>query len=66
MPKVYCAAGMCKHNEENLCKAKEINLSEGHVHTVHQGYKQVWTCRMFEMSEDAKRMLEAIRKTMEG
>ena len=56
MAKVWCAAGMCKWNDDNRCRAKEINLSEGHLHTVHQGFKQVWTCRAFEMSENAKRL----------
>lgn len=64
MPKVWCAAGMCKWNDDNMCNATEINLSEGHLHTVHQGFKQVWTCRAFELSEDAKRMMEQMKMMM--
>lgn len=56
MATVYCAAIECRHNKDNRCKAKSINLSEGHIHTVHQGFKQVWTCRAFEMSDFAKRI----------
>ena len=56
MAKVWCAAIECENNKNNQCKAAEINLSEGHIHTVHQGLKQVWECRNYNMSKEAKEL----------
>lgn len=56
MPKVWCAAIECENNKDNRCKAAEINLSEGHINTVHQGFKQVWECRNYSMGEEAKQL----------
>lgn len=66
MPTVYCAAIECKHNKDNKCKAKSICLSEGLVHTVWNGVEQIWRCKEFEMSEDAKRMQEELAQIMGG
>lgn len=66
MARVYCAALECKWNDGNICRAKSINLSEGHVHTVHQGFKQVWTCGAFEMSAFAKKVAAELSKFMGG
>ena len=66
MATVSCAAIECKWNESNRCKAKNINLSEGHINTLYQGYKQVWTCRQYEMSEDAKRIAAELSRIMGG
>lgn len=66
MARVYCAAVECKFNDGNICIAKSINLSEGHVHTVHQGFKQVWTCRSYEMSAIAKQVAAEVAKIMGG
>ncbi len=65
MAKVWCASIECKHNKNNQCKAKEINISDGHIHTVHQGYKQIWLCRSFAMSEIAMEMDKALKKVRE-
>lgn len=54
MTKVWCAETTCKHNKDNLCSAKKINLSAGQIHTVHEGCRQLWTCRTYEMSYEAK------------
>lgn len=56
MAKVYCAEIMCRHNKDNLCCAKEINLSSGRKHTLYDGVCQVWTCRSFEMSAAANKL----------
>ena len=55
MPKVWCAEILCEHNKNNQCKAKEINLSAGNIPTVNEGCRQIWTCRTFAMSDDAKK-----------
>lgn len=62
MAKVWCASIECKHNKNNQCKAKEINISDGYIHTVHQGYKQIWLCRSFDMSESAKEIEQVLKK----
>lgn len=54
MTKVYCACIECENNKRNICKAKTINLSAGNIATVYQGRKNIWECRMFNLSEEAK------------
>jgi hypothetical protein len=68
MPKVWCAAIECKHNKENQCTRKKINLSAGHTHTVLNGYMQYWECRMFnESSESAelRRKIESFLRSQQ-
>jgi len=65
MAKVWCAEITCKHNKNNLCKAKEINLSAGRVNTVYSGRMDVWKCRTFEESERFKQMSEVVKQMME-
>lgn len=60
MAKVWCAAIECRHNKNNQCRSKEINLTEGHIHTVHQGFKQVWGCRTYETDPKLKEIFDAI------
>lgn len=60
MLKVMCAEIECKHYSEKGCKAKEINLSVGHKHTVHDGFIRVWTCKTYEMSEESKQIHEQL------
>ena len=62
MAKVWCAAIECANNKNNLCKAAEINLSDGHIHTVHQGYKQIWECKAYNMSERSKQLEDALKQ----
>lgn len=52
MPRVWCAAIECEHNKGNQCLADEINLSNGHVHTYHQGFMEYWKCRTYTESEE--------------
>lgn len=61
MPKVWCAEIECEWCKENQCTADEINLSAGRMHTVYEGYRQVWTCRTFKMSEEAKKMIDILK-----
>lgn len=62
MARVYCAAIECANNKNNRCTAAEINLSEGHIHTVHQGLKQVWECKNYNMSDQAKQIADVIKE----
>jgi hypothetical protein len=62
MTKVWCATIECEHNKNNRCAASEINLSDGHIHTVHQGFKQVWECRTYNMSKESKQLEDRINE----
>lgn len=66
MPKLVCATLECKYNKNNRCTAKEISLSDGHIHTVHQGYKQVWECKTYEMSAEDRQLYEEMSLFMNG
>lgn len=60
--KVWCAETECEHNKDNLCKAKEINISAGRVHTIHDGYIHHWECRTFKMSEEAEKLFSMLKR----
>ena len=60
--RVYCAEIECEHYSEDGCTAEEINLTAGHMHTVHEGFRHVWTCRMFEPSPIAKEIFDKLKK----
>lgn len=62
--KVICATLECKHNEDGLCTAKQIRLSDGHVHTVFQGFKQIWECKSFEMDKMCEKILKKLSEEM--
>lgn len=62
MARVWCAAIECANNKNNRCTASEINLAEGHIHTVHQGFKQVWECRTYNMSKESKQLEDKIKE----
>lgn len=66
MAKVWCAETECEYCRENGCTAKEINISAGHIHTVHQGFRHHWECRTFKPSEDAKEMFEMLKAYFDG
>ena len=66
MPKVWCAETECEYYHENGCKAKEINISAGHIHTIHQGFAHHWECRTFKPSEDAKEMFKMLKTYFDG
>ena len=61
MTKVYCAETECKYFDDCLCTADEINLTAGHIHSVHNGFMHHWECRMFEQSKEAKEMFEMLK-----
>lgn len=61
MSKIYCASIECRHNKKNVCKAKEINLSDEHIHTKYQGFKHFHFCKTYEMSKEAVEFEEAIK-----
>lgn len=66
MPKLVCAAIECRFNKDNLCKSGTVRLSDGHIHTVHQGYKQIWECKTYEISSEAKQISEELKSFLSG
>ena len=63
MPKVICAAGECIWNDvNNLCRAKEINLSDNYIMTVYDGRQHFNKCRNYEMSEESKRIMNELKE----
>lgn len=66
MPKVICAHAECKHNKNNVCKAKEINVGAWLIHTVHHGVKRMEECKTYEESEEYKFMKKALTRITGG
>ena len=60
--KVWCAAFECIHNKNNLCKAKEINLSDSYVNTLYEGQMHCQKCRMHEEDEETKQIKKNIEE----
>lgn len=64
--KVICAAGDCEfNNDDYICTASSISLSEHYIHTAHDGFQRFNRCRTYEQSEESKRLDELIRKHFE-
>lgn len=66
MPKVWCAETECEYCKGNKCTAREINISAGHIHTVHQGFIHHWECRTFKISEEAKELFDMLKRYFDG
>lgn len=62
MTKVLCASIECKHNKDGKCRAPYISISDGHINTVHQGYKHIHECRTYEQSEESKAVEKSLKK----
>ena len=66
MTHVECAAIDCKYNNDCVCTKKEINLSNHQMHTVHEGVQNLWRCKCFEKSEEAKNIEQMCKELWEG
>lgn len=67
MTQITCACLDCKFCKENAqCTAKEIKLSWGNIATVWEGRQDVWWCKSYEMSDEAKATYEEIYKFFKG
>jgi len=67
MGEITCAAIDCKHiDDHNRCRLKKISLSEHYIHTVHEGLQHFWKCKMYEKSEETKKLermfIECLKK----
>ena len=61
---VYCPCSECKHNgKNNKCTAKSITLSAHYVQTLWEGRQEFWKCKDFVMTEEAKQIFDAIRRS---
>lgn len=60
-PRIVCAETECEYFSVDGCTAEEINLTAGHMHTVHEGYRHVWTCRTFSPSPEAKEIFDMLK-----
>ena len=61
MPKVACAEIDCKHNADGRCKAPKVSLSAEGVCTTYHGFRQFWSCKTYEMSEEAKQLYKELK-----
>ena len=67
MPKITCTCFDCKYCDDDCqCTAEEIKLTNGNIATVWEGRRDVWWCRSFEMSEEAKAIHEKVKEYFEG
>lgn len=67
MTRITCACFDCKHCNQNAeCTAEEIKLTQGSIATVWEGRQDVWWCKSFEISEEAKESYERIREIFKG
>lgn len=55
MPKVYCADDGCMYNDDNLCRAKKINLAWHSVVTVWDGRQEFHKCKMRKSPAEYRR-----------
>ena len=63
---VECAAIECKYNHDCVCTKKSINLSNHLMHTVHEGVQNLWRCKCYEKSEEAKRIEQQWKEILSG
>lgn len=61
MSKVNCASIDCEYNHDNKCTAKEIQLNDGHIHTIHQGFMHIHECKTYKKSQYCKEIEQALQ-----
>jgi len=63
---VCCAAFDCKYNNDKCrCTAQTLNLSSHSIMTVWEGRQDFLKCKNYEISDEAKRIMEQTRQFME-
>ena len=60
--KVVCATLECKWNDDGVCELKKIELQWNSVVTLWDGRQEFNRCKMYEESDDAKRIREKWEK----
>ena len=66
MTKVLCATIDCKYNNDYVCAKKEINLSDHLIHTMYEGVQNLWRCKQFEKSDEARRIEKMWKELLES
>lgn len=67
MTEITCACFDCKFCNENAqCTAKEIKLTSGNIATMWEGRQDVWWCKSFELSNEAKDFYKRVKEIMKG
>lgn len=62
---VYCGNVSCKYNGGgNKCTAKKISLTFEGLHTKHQGFREVLSCKSYEECETS-RQISGMMKNMD-
>lgn len=61
MANVHCASFDCVHNRDNICIAGTIRLADGHIHTVHQGFKHIHECKTYCQAQYYKELEREIK-----
>ena len=66
MPKINCASAECKYQDDNgFCTYEgTINLAVWGVKTVDMGYKWFHECKMFEESDEIKKIQKEFEEAM--
>jgi len=60
--KLYCADDRCRYcNDDHVCTSETVELVFEGLHTVHQGFREVHTCKTFEKSNLYKQVEEFMR-----
>lgn len=61
--RLYCADIRCRYcNDDNECTAEKVELNFEGINTVHQGFREVHTCRTFEESDLSKQVAAFMRE----
>lgn len=67
MSKVICPLNECVHNGKNyVCKANKVELKYRNMATVNEGRVDMWVCKQYVLSEEAKRIEEEFKKMEEA
>lgn len=61
MAKVWCAEIECQYNQDGQCRAKEINIAAGHIHSKYQGFIHHWECRTFRLSKESEELFSELK-----
>ena len=67
MTKIVCAAVGCKYNDDdNVCTAPKVAMSEHSIMTLYDGRQQFWKCKQYEESEISKYVTEQFKKLIDA
>lgn len=66
MTKVYCPNSECIYNgRRGNCKADKLNLEYRNMATVNEGRVDMWICDRYELTDEAKGLMEKFKRMMD-